>query len=106
MLNSVPLPSPVALYTPVSPGVNLVSNLGFRSDATQTLLAGDLAAIGTRPMSFPLRHPPLVTENPRLERHFARQLVENTGRGVQFLRLILPSHRARRFLRPRSCRDA
>jgi hypothetical protein len=83
----------------VSPRVNLISNLGFRQDATQTLLEGDLANVATRPMAFPLRHPPIVAENPRLERHFARQLVEHTGRGVELFRRLVPSHRVRRALK-------
>ena len=83
----------------VSPSVNLISNIGFREDATQTRLEGDLANIGTRAMAFPLRHPPLVAENPRLEEHFARQLVEHTGRGVEIFRRVLPSHRLRRALK-------
>ena len=83
----------------VSPSVNLVANLGFRADATQTILAGDLAEIPTAPMSFPLRHPPMVAENPMLERHFERQMLEHTGVGVELLRKALPSHRARRFLK-------
>jgi hypothetical protein len=83
----------------VSPSVNLVANLGFRADATQTILAGDLAEIPTARMPFPLRHPPMVAENPMLERHFERQMLEHTGRGVELLRRALPSHRARRFLK-------
>ena len=46
----------------ISPSVNLVSNLGFRSDATQTVESGDLAEIPALTMPFPLRHPPLVAE--------------------------------------------
>ncbi|MBV8560397.1 MAG: glycosyltransferase family 2 protein [Acidimicrobiia bacterium] len=83
----------------VSPCVNLVSNLGFRADATQTFLAGDLAEIPAGPMTFPLRHPQLVAENPLVERHMERQMLEHTGRGVELLRRALPSHRARRFLK-------
>jgi hypothetical protein len=83
----------------VSPSVNLISNLGFREDATQTMLAGDLANVATHPIAFPLRHPPVVGENPRIEEHFARQLVEHTGRGVDVFRRLVPSHRLRRRLK-------
>jgi hypothetical protein len=76
-----------------------VSNLGFRDDATQTLLAGDLANVATHPIAFPLRHPPVVAENPQIERHFARQLAEHTGRGVEVFRRIVPSHRLRRLVK-------
>jgi hypothetical protein len=83
----------------VSPSVNLISNTGFREDATQTFLAGDLADIVTQAMPFPLRHPPMVLENPRLEHHFERQMLEHTGRAVELLRRVVPSHRARRLLK-------
>jgi hypothetical protein len=83
----------------VSPSVNLVSNLGFRADATQTLLEGDLAEIPREPMAFPLRHPPSVAEYPRLEQHFGRKLVEHAGGAVQLFRRIVPSHRLRRLLK-------
>jgi hypothetical protein len=79
--------------------VNLVSNLGFRADATQTVLEGDLSNIPAGSMTFPLRHPPVVAENPLVERHFERQLVEHGGRGVELLRRLVPSHRLRRALK-------
>ena len=83
----------------VSPSVNMVTNLGFRADATQTVLEGDLARIPAASMPFPLRHPPMVAENPLVEAHFERQLIEHTGRGVELLRAVLPSHRLRRALK-------
>jgi hypothetical protein len=84
----------------ISPSVNLLSNLGFgRDDATQTPLAGDLAELGLHAMTFPLRHPPMIAENPWIERHFARQLVEHMGPTVQLFRRIVPSHRARRLIK-------
>ena len=83
----------------VSPSVNMVSNLGFRADATQTVLEGDVSHMPMGSMPFPLRHPPFVAENPRVEEHFERVLVEHTGRGVELLRTIVPSHRLRRLLK-------
>jgi hypothetical protein len=83
----------------VSPSVNLVANLGFRADATQTVEAGDLAEVPARAMAFPLRHPPLVAENAAIERHFEQQLIEHTGRGAELVRKLVPSHRARRLLK-------
>jgi len=83
----------------VSPSVNLIANLGFRADATQTRQAGDLANVPVTAMPFPLRHPPLVAENPHVDEHFGRQLVEHTGRGVQAFRAMVPSHKVRRLLK-------
>jgi hypothetical protein len=48
----------------VLPTVNLVSNVGFGSEATHTTSATHrLADMPTRAMDFPLRHPPLVVCN-------------------------------------------
>ncbi|HOT77993.1 MAG TPA: glycosyltransferase family 2 protein, partial [Candidatus Wallbacteria bacterium] len=52
-------------FLTIIPGVNLVSNIGFSSEATHT--AGnpnDAAAnIQTFPMKFPVKHPPFVIRN-------------------------------------------
>ena len=83
----------------VSPAVNLVTNIGFRADATQTPLAGDLANEPRHPMEFPLSHPPFTAESPHIERHMERTFIINFGREVQFFRKIVPSHRLRRFMK-------
>lgn len=84
----------------VYPSKNLISNLGFRADATQTTIEGGAyAAIPVEPMVFPLVHPPMVSHNPRLEKFFEREILRAIGRTVTMLRKILPSHRARRVLR-------
>lgn len=83
----------------ISPATNLVSNLGFRADATQTVEAGDLAEIPATPMAFPLRHPPVVSPTPGVERHFQRALAVHTGRAVNLVRRLVPSHSLRRRLK-------
>jgi hypothetical protein len=83
----------------VSPNVNLVSNLGFGANATQTVLAGDLAELPVQRMAFPLRHPPWICENPHVERHFERQMLQHAGRAVEVFRRLVPSHRARRWIK-------
>jgi hypothetical protein len=45
----------------IFPEVNLISNIGFRDDATHTFGDGPLSAMPTAPLAFPLRHPPLMT---------------------------------------------
>jgi hypothetical protein len=54
----------------IVPGVNLVSNLGFQTDATHTRDGRSIfAAQPSAPMTFPLRHPPAIvssTEEDRL----------------------------------------
>jgi hypothetical protein len=60
----------------VIPNVNLVSNIGFREDATHTTpLQGLLLAdLPTEPMSFPLRHPPELQRNEAADRYTDRLL--------------------------------
>lgn len=90
----------------VYPSTNLISNLGFRADATQTTGTGSIttgvgsmAAIPVRAVDFPLTHPPLVAQNPRLEKFLEREVLRAIGTAVTILRKLLPSHRARRVLR-------
>lgn len=84
----------------IYPVTNLVSNLGFRPDATQTTFEGGAYAdIPAQPMQFPLIHPAVVAHNPRLEKYFEREILRAIGITVTLLRKVLPSHRARRALR-------
>lgn len=83
----------------VYPSANMISNFGFRPDATQTFGAGSMAEIPTEPIEFPLVHPLLVAHNPRLEKYFERELLRTHGTAVMILRKALPSHRIRRVLR-------
>lgn len=83
----------------IYPATNLVSNLGFRPDATQTVGAGSMAAIPARAIEFPLVHPQLVAHNPRLEKFLDREVLRAIGMSVTILRKVLPSQLARRALR-------
>jgi hypothetical protein len=83
----------------IYPASNLVSNLGFREDATQTTQAGSMAEVPVRGMDFPLSHPPIVAHNPGLERYLEREVLRAIGLAVTILRKIVPSHRIRRGLR-------
>ena len=48
----------------IQPNVNLVSNIGFRTDATHTKMTSHLQAnVPTKAMEFPLVHPPVVTRD-------------------------------------------
>jgi hypothetical protein len=52
------------------PTRNLISNLGFRGDATHTIASGDLPAMANRllqEMAFPLKHPPFVARCSKLD---------------------------------------
>ena len=44
----------------VVPNSNLVSNVGFRADATTTAFDAGFANAATSPMAFPLKHPRLI----------------------------------------------
>jgi hypothetical protein len=70
------------------PSVNLVSNVGFREDATHTrpedgVLLGDLP---TRPMEFPLRHPAELVASEAADR-YTDQLLFGGNIGRMFGRL-------------------
>lgn len=84
----------------VYPAVNLVANLGFRDDATQTVVVGGTEVIGVaRSVPWPLRHPDTVTHNAELERFLARKLLRAGGPTVTLLRKVVRSQKARQFLR-------
>lgn len=44
----------------IVPNVNLVTNIGFRSDATNTRISDERLIVPTLPMDFPLRHPAAI----------------------------------------------
>jgi hypothetical protein len=53
----------------IVPSTNLVTNLGFRGDATHTVAARPrLANVPAEPMQFPLRHPAAVTPDAAYDR--------------------------------------
>ena len=67
----------------IRPHVNLISNIGFSSDATHTTDADNPAAnLATEPMEFPLRHPPFMMRNAYEDRF----LHENAGGNALFRR--------------------
>jgi len=51
----------------ILPAVNLISNIGFGSEATHTTGISDLADLPTSPLIFPLRHPVGVFRNRRAD---------------------------------------
>ncbi len=57
-----------------SPGVNLVSNIGFGPDATHTKMdKSSLSALPVEEMVFPLRHPPSVSHDHEADRAVFRR---------------------------------
>lgn len=58
----------------VMPTVNLVSNIGFRDDATHTTKADKHAEIPTQSMQFPLKHADRVSRNVELDAQIEREL--------------------------------
>lgn len=79
------------------PTRNLVSNLGFRPDATHTVDAVDhrspFAAMPTDPMRFPLRHPEFVTRDAENDR-FLEDVVFS-GNLSRMLARVRSAHAAR-----------
>lgn len=54
------------------PETNLISNIGFGSEATHTRGQNAYAEMSTAPMTFPLRHPEIVLPNPQADAFTAR----------------------------------
>jgi hypothetical protein len=60
----------------ILPHGTLVSNIGFREDATHTRSTSDpIANLPTSPMAFPLRHPPYVLRDREADRAFVDNVV-------------------------------
>jgi hypothetical protein len=55
-------------YLTTVPEVNLVENVGFGAQSTHTTFEDYVAQVVSKPISFPLRHPPVVRENPEVDR--------------------------------------
>jgi hypothetical protein len=59
----------------ILPATNLISNIGFGEDATHTQSTDDERAfVPTRPMTFPLRHPPHMIRDFEADRRIAEQV--------------------------------
>ena len=56
----------------VLPNVNLVSNIGFGSDATHTAGASSLANLEVEKIAFPLRHPKMVLRDAKADSFTSR----------------------------------
>jgi hypothetical protein len=52
----------------ILPSVNLISNIGFREDATNTQKKNKYANLPTEPVRFPLNHPLTIIRNARADR--------------------------------------
>jgi len=55
-------------YLSTVPEVNLVENVGFGDRSTHTTFEDYVAQLPSHPLTFPLRHPPAVMENPDVDR--------------------------------------
>jgi hypothetical protein len=56
------------------PNGNLMTNLGFREDATHTTAASDVPTFRVRPLEFPLRHPEPEIDRKRNRGHLASMM--------------------------------
>ena len=64
------------------PERNLVTNLGFRADATHTTAPSAVAGLGAGELEWPLRHPPFVLDDRSADRHMAEYVFGlKAGRG-------------------------
>lgn len=59
------------------PSVNLVSNVGFREDASHTKEKTPYADFPTKELGFPLKHPPVIKPQVSMEIEFYRQYDPN-----------------------------
>lgn len=62
----------------ILPNHNLISNIGFGAGATHTTLYTPFAEMATRPLAFPLRHPPFVLRDARADAFTQRTLYAPT----------------------------
>jgi hypothetical protein len=60
----------------ITPTSNLVSNIGFRPDATHTTQKTHEAEIPTERMPFPLRHPPFFMRNTQADLHTQTNIID------------------------------
>ena len=59
----------------IVPNVNLISNIGFRPDATHTKNASDrFAELPATSIGFPLRHPPAVSRDVEADLYTERHM--------------------------------
>ena len=61
----------------ISPQVNLVSNIGFDTVATNTKARSSVANLNTSPLEFPLIHPSVVSENFSVSHAIERKFYAN-----------------------------
>lgn len=57
----------------IQPGTNLISNLGFRSDATHTAGTSDVADLPREPLTFPLKHPKPLVLNSEADKIYTKE---------------------------------
>jgi hypothetical protein len=67
----------------IMPSVNLISNIGFREDATHTKHNSELANLPTEELSFPLIHPKTIKEN-RSASEFSRRFFVQSKKQIEF----------------------
>jgi hypothetical protein len=71
----------------IVPKWNLVSNIGFGGAATHTVRRRkECAALPTRPIGFPLKHPTMVLPNPGVDRRYRRIMI---GTVITLIRMEL-----------------
>ena len=51
----------------IIPEVNLISNIGFRADATHTTIENLFSRLETKKINFPLKHPPFIVQNSTID---------------------------------------
>lgn len=70
------------------PNVNLVSNVGFRPDATHTRDPSDMAALPRVAMQFPLVEPPFVIRHSEADTYTQRMHYRPPNRAERFARAL------------------
>jgi len=70
----------------VLPAENLVSNIGFRADATHTTAASALAELPSHEMRFPLTHPSFVLPDVQADLYTQRSQYRGTSRARRLAR--------------------
>ncbi|RPJ79079.1 MAG: glycosyltransferase family 2 protein [Alphaproteobacteria bacterium] len=72
----------------IIPSVNLVSNIGFRADATHTKSLSRNANLNTASMDFPLKHPPFIIRETKADDFVQKTLFHKSSISSRIIDII------------------
>ena len=77
----------------ITPTNNLISNIGFREDATHTTHESELSSLPVSELKFPLKHPPYVIADSISDRRYCKKyFVSNSVHAKIFRKVVTLLH--------------